>query len=357
MAVPSSETRNYEALISTTLANYRPTLMDEISTSNAFLFYLMKKQSGGWVGESSLGERMEMPLMYEMGSADVYSGYDLLPIVPMDGITKAFFDWRQVAVAIVISRIEERQNSGEHRMINLLESKTKQALLGIQDLFGKMLLQGNGPHSATAITTPYTSTINGAYGIDPLPLTVKYDPTSSTVIGNINQTTYTWWRNQLLASGSTDYAGFLKDMRHLYNLCSKGPGGSPNLTLVDQNVYELYEAALAAAHRNPSYAKADIPFDSIAFKGSAVVWDEFVPDVYNGTVTAIPVAASGTAYMLNTKFWSIHYDNETNFITTPFKSPDDQDVRSAQILWYGACGVSNRRKQGVMGYITTTMTS
>jgi len=112
---------------------------------------------------------------------------DQLDTTPMDGITSAFFNWSQMSVPITISRLEERKNSGEEQMINLLESKVKQATLGIQDLFGKALLQGNGPNSATAITTAYTSPLNGATGFDPIPLLVKYDPTSSTAIGNINQ--------------------------------------------------------------------------------------------------------------------------------------------------------------------------
>ena len=357
MTVPSTETRNWDALVSTTLTNARAALTDEISKTNALLFTLMKKQSGGYVGESSLGDRLGLPLMYELGQADVYSGYDQLDVTPMDGITTAFFDWRQVAVPIAISRIEERKNSGEAKLIDLLKSKTKQALLGIQDLMGKMLMQGNGPNSATDITTAYTSTTNGAYGIDPLPLLVKYDPTSSTVVGNINQSTYPWWRNQYTASIATTYAGFLTEMRHLYNNCSKGPGGGPNLTVADQNVYELYEAALAASHRNPSYQKADIPFDNVLFKGKPMVWDENVPDVANGTIASIPVAASGTLYMLNTQFWQIRYDKETNWINTPFQRPENQDAKVSHIMWYGAAGISNRRKHGVMGSIGTAITS
>jgi hypothetical protein len=357
MAVPSSETRSWDALISTTLSNVRPALEDEISTSNAFLFFLMRKQSGGYVGESSLGDRLGLPLMYEMGTADVYSGYDQLDTTPMDGITTAWYDWRQYAGPIAISRIEERKNSGQHQLINLLKAKTKQCLLGLQDLFGKSIFQGNGPNSATAITTAYTSSSNGAVGLDPLPLQVKFDPTSSTSIGNINQQTYTWWANQYTDSAASSFAGHLKEFRHMFNLCSKGPGGGPNLFVADMNVYELYEAALAAMHRNPSYNVADIPFDNVAFKGKPLVWDEFVPDVDNGTVTSIPVAASGTMYFLNTNFWSIHYDRETNFINTPFVRPENQDAKVAHIMWYGAMGSSNRRKQGVVGGIATTTTS
>lgn len=354
-AIPSSETKSYDALLSLTLANYRATLQDTISTSNAVFYEL--KNSDAWMGESSLGERLEIPLMYEMGTADFFAGYDALSTDPMDGITKAYFDWRQMAVPITISRIEERKNSGEHQLISLLKSKVTQAELGIQDLFGKALLQGNGPNSATAITTAFTSTTNGATGFDPLPLLVKYDPTSSTVIGNINQSTSTWWANQYVNSSGSTFAGFLKEMSQLYNKCNRGPGGGPNLFLTDRFVYELYEAAMWAKHQNPSYTKAGYPFDALNYKGKPLVWDDFVPDVANGTTASIPVNTSGTLYMLNTKFISVHYDTETNFINTPFQKPENQDARVSHIMWYGATAVSNRRKQGVMGSITSTLTS
>ena len=76
---PSSEIRNYDALLSLTLANYRATLQDTVSTSNAF-FFVLKEQSEGWKGVSNLGERIETPLMYEMGAADFYSGLTIAPL-------------------------------------------------------------------------------------------------------------------------------------------------------------------------------------------------------------------------------------------------------------------------------------
>lgn len=349
---PSSLTDGYDAILSTTLRNIRPMLEDQIATSNSFLFYLMRKQEGGYESVSSLGERAQQPLMYELGTADSYSGYDQLDTTPMDGITSAFFDWRQAAVPIAISRIEERKNSGEHQILSLLKAKTQQALLGIQDFFGKALLRGAG---GSTITTAYTSATNGSVFIDPLPLLVKYDPTTSTTVGNINQSTYSWWRNQKLADGSSTYAGFLKNLRKLNNDCSKGPGGQPNLHVADQSTYEYYEAALAAQHRNPSYQKADIPFDNIGFRGNPVTWDEFVPDAAGDSATQS--TASGTWYMLNTKFLKLKYDSQTNWITTPFTKPENQDAKVAHIMWYGALCVSNRRKQGVISAIDTTPTS
>jgi len=150
---------------------------------------------------------------------------------------------------------------------------------------------------------------------------------------------------------ATTFVGFLKQLRNLRNNCSKGPGGPPNLHITTQGTEELYEAALAAAHRNPSYQVADIPFDNVAFYGKPVTWDEFVPDWKNGTVTQ----TKGSWVMLNTQFWGVRVDKETNFAPTPFVTPENQDAKVAHILWYGAIGVSNRRKQGCGGGIDETI--
>jgi hypothetical protein len=352
MAVPSSLTVNYDAVLSTTMFNMQGPLQDEISTSNALLFKIMGN-ANAWKGESDLGDRWGVPLMYELGSADSYSGYDILDTTPMDGITTAFFDWRQFSAQVAISGIEEKKNSGsETKILSLLESKIKQATMGIQDKFGRALLHGNGINVAAQITTAYTSPNNASVFIDPLPSLVRYDPTTSTVIGNINQSTNVWWRNQTKNfTGVSTYAGFLKGLRNLYNNCSKGPGGSPDLHVLEQQTYELYESALAAAHQNPSYQSADIPFENIAFKGKPCVWDEFVPDVGTGSTTI----TKGTWFMLNTKFWGGRYHPATNFAAGPFIKPENQDAKVSQILWLGSFGVSNRRKQGVGGNIDLTI--
>jgi hypothetical protein len=301
------------------LFNYRKTLEDAISTTNAFLFLLMKKVKGGYKVLSDIGDRMAMPLMYELGLADSYSGYDILDVTPADGITSAFFNWSQASVPISISGLEEKKNRGEERLINLLESKTQQAELGLQEFFNKRMLQGAG---GSTITTAYTSSLNGSTFVDPLPLQVAYDPTASVTIGNINQLTNPWWRNITKDMTATTFVGFLKQLRTLRNNCSKGPGGPPDLHVTTQGTAELYEAALAAAHRNPSYQVADIPFDNVGFYGKPVTWDEFMPDYKNGTVTQ----TKGSWVMLNTKFWGIRVDKDTNFAPTPFVKPENRLV-------------------------------
>jgi hypothetical protein len=271
-------------------------------------------------------------------------------------MTAAFFDWGQWAVPIAISGKEERENKGSRAQIfDLLKAKTKQALLGIQEGFAKALIQGNGPHTATQITTAWTSTNNDSTFITPLPLMVAYDPTTATAVGNITQSTYSFWQNKTKNSSATTFAGFLTEVENLRNTCSKGPGGPPDLHLVDQNVYELYVAALRSQNRFTDYKKADMPFATVALHGEAVTWDELVPDAANGTIASIPVAASGTWYMLNTQFFQMKYF--LNFEPGPFIKPENQDAKVAQVLWHGGWGVSNRRKHGVMGSIGTAITS
>jgi len=357
MAIPSALTLNYDAVLSTTLFNYHKNIEDQISTSNFFLYKIMKMNSM-YETVSDLGDRAQIPLMYALGTADSYSGYDQLDTTPMDGITSAFWNWAQCAIPIAISGLDEKKNSGsDTKLADLLKAKTKQAVLGIQDYFGRALLQGNGPNTATAITTGRTSPNNGSVFIDPLALLVKYDPTTSTTIGNINQSTYSWWQNQSKSggSGATTYAGFLTEISHLFNQCSIGPGGSPDVHLTDQSTFEFYEGALRSQNRYNDYRKADIPFENLVFRGQPVTWDQFIPDVKNGTITQS--TASGTWYMINSQFWSLKYHSDTNFTPTPFIKPENQDAKVAQILWLGALTVSNRRKHGVLGGITTTIAS
>jgi hypothetical protein len=349
---PSALTLNYDAVLSTTLFNWSKTIQDQISTANALLFYLMKKKQGGYQTLSYIGDRMAMPLMYALGQADSYSGYDVLQTDPMEGITTAFYDWRQSSVPIAISGLEEKKNQGEEQIVALLDAKTKQAMAGIKEFVGKRLLLGAG---SSSITSAYTSSVNGSSFIDPLPLLVKYDPTTSTVVGNINQLSNSWWRNQTKNSTGSTFAAVLKELENLRNACGKGVGGSPDLHVADQSTYEFYCAALRSFHQNPSYADADIPFDNVAFHKKPVTWDEWVPDVQGGSETQS--TTSGTWWMLNTDYWGMKVHSGTNFSTTPFQKPENQDAKVATILWLGAAGVSNRRKQGVAGGIDTTITS
>jgi len=348
---PSQKTINLDALFATSLANYRRTLEDNISTSNPFFKRI--KDSQMWKSVDG-GTNLEVPLMYELGNADSYDGYDVLDTSPTDGITSGVYEWRQAAVPVSISRKEERQNSGSGRLIDLLSAKIMQAELGFQEFFAKMLFQGNGMNSGNLVD-PRVSNFNASLGVNPLALLIDHAPTVSRSIGNINQSTSAWWQNKTKTANTTTptTTELLQDFENIYNTCSLGAGGGPDLILTDQTTFEWLKMAIYHRTRHEPAVNQSFPFENITFRRATVVWDEFISDPVNNVTNT---TTAGVAYLINSKFFQVKYDSGSNFINTPFQKPANQDAKVAHILWMGQVCLSNRRKHGVLHTIPRTFT-
>jgi len=127
-----SETRTFDALLSTTLASFQKQLVDNIFDDYPLLSFLNGKLGRamglkGGAGVKRLengGESIVEELLYAINStAGSYSDYELLDVTPQDGITNARYEWKQYSASISISGREERANNGEARILNLLASK------------------------------------------------------------------------------------------------------------------------------------------------------------------------------------------------------------------------------------------
>ena len=271
---------------------------------------------------------------------------------------------------ISISRKEERQNSGEGRIIGLLDAKVKQAELSMREYLNKCLVSGE---VSSATFVPYQSD-GGVNGLNPLGYFLRKDPTTDPVrggnVGNISGSTYTWWRprfgdlnNTTPSSGDfgisscTTYAKYKVALRRMYNYCSRGSGGAPDLCVTDQTSFETYENALDANIRYQNTKMADMGFDTIKLRGATCIWDEVMPDIETGVAYDSDSYAAGTWFYLNTNFYKLMIDSETDLITTPFVTPQDQTARTAAILFMGQAGVSNLRKHGVLWGGSLTITS
>ena len=363
MASPSVLSDDYGPLLTMTLRNMERRIRDNISRSNRLANYL---DSRGRVRKTDGGERVQVGLMHaQNATADIYAGYGLLNTTPQEGFTSAFFDWSQLSVSIAISRKEERQNSGQSRILNLLEQKTMQAEVTLKELYNNCIVAGRITSSTAAgqFLARIGKLDSGALGPLPLAAIVDYTPSRSVSIGNINGNTYAFWRNQAKASSATTYAGMRIEMDNLYNTCSKGVGGSPDLGISDQVYWETYHNGLQAQERYVVSDQRVIDVlggsDMLKFRGMTLIWDEVVPDVATNAevVDGIGSVSKSTCFFLNSESLEIITDSETDFITTPFVRPQDQDAKVAQILWMGAMGVNNRRKNGVHGNVSQTITS
>lgn len=237
--------------------------------------------------------------------------------------------------------------------------------MSIKEKVNTQLVQGT-VSSATFIPG------NGGYDLLPLgyflPSDCTADPsgTGVTNVGNISRATYSWWRpvtcnfNTTAGTGEafglavTTYALMKAGLHRLWNYCSRGADGSgPNIILADQISAETYENALDTQKRYADDKMAQLGFDTVKCKGGTLMWDETVPDIYTGTTSL----TTGTVFMLNSKFYKLIIDKQTDFITTEFIEPENQTAKVAKVLFMGQACVSNMRKHGVAKRIALNIAS
>src|SRR3972149_4135789 len=239
-----SETRTYDALLTTTLANYRKQLVDNIFDDYPFLSYINGKLGKAMRGSSIKrtvdgGESIVEHLLYETNSTvKSYAGAESLDTTLQEGMTIARYNWKQYAVSVGITGLEKRNNQGEAAMINLLSSKAKQAEMSLRDRMSVDAFAdgtGNGSKNLTGLAALVSSTIT---------------------VGGISPTTYTWWVPTVTSSAGSFAATGVDKMRTMFNTITFG-NDKPDFIITTQRVYEFYEKALQPQERFASNTVAD----------------------------------------------------------------------------------------------------
>ena len=299
---------NFDNLLTTTLANYRKTLTDNVFTARPLTYALMEK---GRIRMLNGGTKIVEPLIYGQNSTvGSYSGYDSIALTPQEGISAAEFEWKQYAASISISGIEEAKNNGEQEIINLLEAKIMQAEESMRESFNQMFFS--------------SGTGNGGKDWNGLGNLVE----SGNTVGGIDSSTYAWWRSY---EENTATALTLAQMATAYNSVSVG-NDHPDTLLTTQTLFEKYEALLQPQLRYTDTKTADAGFQNLLFKAAPVMYDVH--------------CTAGTFYFLNSKYITLVGHSDKWFSQTAFISPEDTDARYALIMCYGNLTVRNRAKQG-----------
>ena len=123
------------------------------------------------------------------------------------------------------------------------------------------------------------------------------------------------------------------------------------MVLFDQVSYETYENAMDVKVRYTNTKMADMGFDNVKLRGATCIWDEQTPDVENGTAAI----TTGSAFFINTNFFKLIIDSETDIVTTPFVEPENQTAKTAKVLFMGQTAVSNLRKLGCLWGISQSI--
>ena len=318
---------NYDAIMSTTLDNYRNTLVDQIMKDVPYWYWLDKK---GRKRIEDGGANIIIQLRYGLNTTvKSIAGYDVIDTTPQEGITASKWNWKEEAGTISISREEERKNSGQHRLINLLEQKTLQTQDTFSQEFGeKIYLDGTG---------------NKGKDITGLAAIIANLPTSGILAG-IDRATYDWWRNQYqnAADTSTAFAtSGLTYFRQMYRKCKNG-ADKTDLIITGDIVQDGYEVVLEGKMQIQQAKKgvmADAGYVDTWYKGIEMVNDSFCPE--------------GSSYWNQSKFLQLVVDKESDFVTLPFMPTPTQLAKLAIVAWMGNVTCSNCQRQGVIhGYLT-----
>jgi hypothetical protein len=301
---------NFDALLSTTLANYRDKLTDNVFTARPLTYWLSDR---GRIRTESGGTKIVEQLIYgQNDTVKSYSGYETLSLTPQEGISAAEYDWKQYGASIAISGIEEAKNNGEHAIIDLLEAKIMQAEESLREGFNQMFFAdgtGNSGKNWNGLGNLVESG-NTVGGID------------SSAEGN------EFWRSY---EENTAGALTLLQMATAYNSVSVG-NDHPDVILTTQTLFEKYESLLQPQLRYTDTKTADAGFQNLLFKSAPIMYDVHAP--------------AGTMFFLNSKYLKLVGHTDKWFAQTDFVRPENQDARFALIMCYGNLVCSNRKKQG-----------
>lgn len=310
-------TINIGEIVATTLRNRSGKLADNVLNHNALCARLLRK---GNVKPVSGGREIVQELEYaENGTAGWYSGYETLDITPQDVFDAATYDWKQLAGNVTISGLEEIKNSGKERVINLLASRIKNL---------EKTLKNSLATAVYANGTTDTKSLGG------LQLLVQDDPTGSSTVGGINQSTYSFWQNQTSGDATLASAANMQtELNEMYLKCIRGTD-KPDFIVSDSVLYNFFEASLQQYQRFSDAGAADMGFESLKYKMADFFYDDQCP--------------ASTAYMLNTDYIFLRPHTDRQFTPLVERQSLNQDACVTPVVWAGNMTCSNRSLQGVI---------
>jgi hypothetical protein len=307
-------------IVATTIQNRSGKIADNVTDNNALLKVLSKR---GNVRPFSGGNVILQELSFrENGNVGYYSGYDELPVAAQDVISAAEFAIKQAAAPVVISGLEELQNSGKEQIIDLLAGRVEVSEASLANLLA------NGVYS--------DGTGSGGKQITGLDAAVPVAQTNT--YGGIDRLTWAFWRSQIDNDSAVATPTTIQGIFNaLYASLCRG-SDHPDLIVVDNATWATYMASLQANQRFMNADTADLGFPTVKFMGSNVVLDGGI----GGNCPA------NTAFFLNTKyiFWRPHSKRNMVPLSPQKRYAVNQDAEVQIIAWAGNLTCSGAQFQG-----------
>ena len=310
---------NFTDMITTTLQGYSRQLADNVTNHNALLRAMDKKGNK----KVATGRSIVQEIEYEENSTVMfYSGAEILDISASETFTAAEFNYKQLAGNVVITGLEEIQNSGKEAVHNLLRSRIRNLEKSLKN---------------TMATSLY-ATGAGSAGKDIGGLQLLVADVNTNTVGGIDANANAWWRNQVydfstnsvVASATTIQAA----MNTMYLDTVRGADRT-DLIVADRNYYTFYWESLQANQRFTDDKEAGAGFTNVVYHGNIpVIYDDQCP--------------TNHMYFLNTDYLFMRPAKGREFVPLGEKSAVNQDALVMPVVWAGNMTVSNRARQGVI---------
>tara|TARA_R100000963_G_scaffold1107_1_gene1065 strand:+ start:710 stop:1666 length:957 start_codon:yes stop_codon:yes gene_type:complete len=314
----TSPNSTYTEIVTTTLAGYSKTMADNVTNNNALLRHI--DRNGNKM--PATGRTIVQELEYAVNSTTKwYSGYEVLDTSTSNVFTAAEFNYKQLAGNVVISGLEQVENSGPEQIFNLLKSRIRNLEKSLKN------------DMATALYADGTGTDSKELG----GLQLLVPGTVGNTVGGINSGTYTFWANQVYDFSTetvTPSATTIQTaMNTLWLACIRG-ADRPNVIVADSVYFGYYWASLQTNQRFTSDESASAGFMNLMFMDAPVYYDDQCP--------------ASKMYFLNTDYLFLRYAEGREFVPLGEKASVNQDALVMPVAWAGNLTVSNRARQGVI---------
>ena len=302
-------------VLATSLADYQPTFADNVYNSNVLLKTLSEKKQ-----LIDGGNSIVQPLgVTRQDAGGFYLGADVLNNTQPNFANQVEFLWQNAYEPIMLTRDEERQNSGvEHKIVSLVTTKTIWSEKAIADRLEQ------------ALSTP-TGDANYLIDLETL--------VATGTLGTVNGASVTAWQATVTASGAFATQGLSDMTTATYAVSSSSNMDNPTHYITNKTIFQKFEQTRLPLERiSNGNLTANAGFTNLTFKGKPVIYGNYI--------------ASGLMFGLNMNYIHLSVDTMTDFITTDFYQPVNQTVRVAYVLWRGQLWTDNRRRHFKLTSIT-----
>lgn len=321
MATPNS---NIGEMLTVTMYKRSKKMADGISKNIPFMKYLKDNQKLVSGGESILEEQ----LFAENPSYQRYAGGETLNTSQTEQFTSFRFNWKQIAVAVVINGLEsDVQNTGPEAVFDLMEKRIEAAEYTMM----------NG----IASDVESDGTADGGKQIGGLGLLVASSPSSGTV-GGIDRGTYTWARNQVFDASDNSITLSASTIQSFYGLCVDGltrNSERPTLIYAGGTHYRWYRESLQTVQRI-----VKVGSDMVDTVGGGELEFMGIPVINGGGYQGVSTAT--TTRFLNTNHLFFKTASKRNFVPLKARDSFNQDATVRYLAWAGNMTARNLFLQG-----------